>query len=270
MTVVLKGGELEVVGPAGLVVMRRLPLYRVNWVNEGPVTLMGKNGRPRNKVTLPGHGKGIKPPNTGKRYPPEPLTDEEVLRILAVIPTSHAAGAPNRTGIRDKALITLLWRTGLRVSEALDLRPHHVDMGTQRVLVLNGKGGKTRTVGIDMGGLFALQPWLFERAMLGVHAMAPLFCSVQRPGVGNRLYSAYVRHKLHEYGAAAGVPKRVHPHGFRHSIACSLIQEDFGLTDVQAQLGHSSPATTAIYLRGLGADKAFAKVAERAWPGGAR
>jgi integrase/recombinase XerC len=233
------------------------------------VVLMGRNGRPRQLITLPGHGKGIRPASYGLSYPPEPLSNEEALRLFAVIPQQHERGAVDRAGLRDRALLTLLWRTGLRISEALDLRCHHVDAGTRRVTVLHGKGDKRRTVGIDAGGLFALQPWLFERAMLGIDPAAPLFCTIQRPGRGGRIYPAYVRSKLHRYALLARIPKRVHPHLFRHSLACSLIEEGFSLTDVQAQLGHSNPATTAIYLRGLGADKAFARVAEREWPGGA-
>lgn len=265
----LPGGELVFVGPMGLVAVRQLPLVRIeNWLEDTPAApvLMGRNGRPRQACTLPGYRAGLKPGNAGRKWPPEPLTNDEVLRLLRAIPQSTKTGLPDTIGIRNHALLTLLWRTGLRISEALDLKPHHVDFGTRRVTVLHGKGDKRRTVGIDVGGLHALQPWLWERALLKVEPAAPLFCTVQLPGRGNRMNSAYVRHALAKYGRAAGIPKRVHPHGFRHSLACSLIQEDFGLTDVQAQLGHSSPATTAIYLRGLGADRAFAKVAERRWP----
>lgn len=260
----IPGRELEYVGPYGLVSVRKMPVITLgaDWYRD--LAIVAPNGRRRNPITIPGHGKGIKPPNTGLTFPPEPLTNAEALALLAVIPQR------TKTGVRDRSLFGLLWRTGLRVSEALDLRPHHVDYDLKRVTVLHGKGDKRRTVGIDDFGLFALQPWLLERAMLGVPQDRPLFCTTQLPGRGNRMYSAYVRVALHKYGVKAGIPKRVHPHGFRHTLACDLVHEGFSINHVQAQLGHSNVATTATYLRGMGADEAFDKVAARPMPGGAR
>lgn len=270
-------GDVEYVGP-----------YRDIWVNaptlqvikfdawledtyrpDQPVVLMGRNGRPRNKVTLPGHNKGVTPLNKGRKFPPEPLTDEEALRLLNAIRVKFPAGASDPQGVRDRALIALLWRTGLRISEALDLRVHHVDFQARRVKVMNGKGSKTRTVGIDAYGLHELQPWLFERALLGLPAASPLFCTIQRPGRGNRVNDAYIRAKIHRLAVLAGIPKRVHPHVFRHTLAVSMVRERFTIPQVQAQLGHGNVATTATYLRGLGADEAFDLVAQRPMPGGA-
>lgn len=245
----------------GLKVVRFDAWYEDTYRPDAPVILMGKNGRPRGLITLPGHGKGIKPPNTGLTFPPEPLAADEVFRLLT-------GCAVTKAGVRNRALIALLWRTGLRVSEALDLLPHHVDFDAKRVTVLHGKGDKRRTVGIDVGALMAVQSWLLERAMLGVPVGAPLFCTIQRPGVGGHLNDTYIRTFLHGLGARVGIEKRVHPHGFRHTLACDLIREGFSITDVQNQLGHSSPSTTAIYLRGLGADEAFERVAAREWPEG--
>lgn len=261
-------GELTYIGTTDALVVRRLPLITLPWlVDEGPAlpVLMGRNGRPRTSVTLPGHGKGRRPANYGKKFPPEPLTNEEALKLLAVIP-QEKYGRPWPVGIRNHALITLLWRTGLRINEALDLRPHHIDFAGMRVTVLHSKGDKRRTVAIDKGGLLALQPWLLERALMVSEPLAPLFCTVQNPGKGNRLCDAYVRQALHEYGRRAGIPKRVHPHGWRHTLACDLVREGFSIVHVQSQLGHSNVATTAGYLRGLGADEAFDKVALREWP----
>jgi site-specific recombinase XerD len=266
---VLKGGELELVGPMSLVTVTRLPVLTVSWYDEHradtPATdvLIAPNGRPLAPIMRAGHGKGRRPGNHGKSYPAEPLSNGEALELLRVIPQTQ------KTGVRNRALLTLLWRTGLRISEALDLLPHHVDYGTKRVTVLHGKGDKRRTVGIDDGALMALQPWLIERAMLGISPRSPLFCTTQLPGRGRRIHPNYVRAVLHEYGRRAEIPKRVHPHGFRHTLACDLIREGFSIVNVQTQLGHSNVATTAGYLRGLGADETFEKVADRVMPGGA-
>lgn len=80
--------------------------------------------------------------------------------------------------------------------------------------------------------------------------------------------SGHRRKVLHEYGRLADIPKRVHPHGFRHTLAVDLVREGFSINNVQAQLGHSNVATTATYLRGMGADEAFDRVAARPAPGG--
>lgn len=265
-------GDVEFVGLLADQPTTRLRLVKFEtWVPEtyAPVAALMRNGRPRNIATTPGFRAGLPSRNRGKKFPPEPLTPQEALALLAVIDPQTMAG------VRNRALIALLWRTGLRISEALDLRPHHVDFVAHRVTVLHGKGDKRRTIGIDGGGLVAVQPWLLERNILLQavpmrKATAPLFCTIQLPGRGGRMHSAYVRSVIHKYGALAGIQKRVHPHGFRHTLACDLIHEGFGITDAQAQLGHANPATTAVYLRGMGADEAFEKVAERVWPAGVR
>lgn len=264
-------GDVEFIGLLADQPHARLKLVKFEtwlpdiYTPDAPAVGLMRNGRPRNKATTPGFRAGQPSLNRGKRFPPEPLTPAEMLTLLGVIdPTTMA-------GVRNRALISLLWRTGLRIGEALDLRPHHVDFGAHRVTVLHGKGDKRRTIGIDDGGLIAVQPWLLERGIILSRvperaAMAPLFCTIQLPGRGGRMHSAYVRSVLHKYGALAGIPKRVHPHGLRHTLACDLIHESFGVTDVQAQLGHNNVATTATY---LGADEAFEKVSLRQWPGGA-
>jgi integrase len=219
------------------------------------------SGKRRSRITVPGYRKGQKPPNWKKTYPPEPLTAAEVFKLM------DACG-PHKKGLRNRALIVLMWRTGLRVSEALDLRPHHVDFEAKRVKVLRGKGLKSRTVAIDTGALMEIQVWLMERAMLGVSADAPLFCTVNKPTAGNTVHPAYVRTLLRTLRKRAGISKRVHPHGLRHSLACDLMRERVPLSHIQSQLGHGSPATTGLYLRGLGADEAFEVIANREWPGG--
>jgi integrase/recombinase XerD len=233
----------------------RLPVLSVRWLEESC------NGRTRSpRITERGYRRGVKPGNYGKKYPPEPLTPQEVLRLLDAIPNTKA-------GIRNRALIAVLWRTGLRIEcEALRLLPHHLDFDAKRVTVLRGKNGKRRIVALDSFAITHLSPWLWERARLGIPDTAPLFCSVSQPNPGRPMWSAYVREVMHEYGRRAGIPKRIHPHGFRHSMCCDLIREGFPLSHAQAQLGHSSIATTAIYARGLGADEAFNEIAQREVP----
>ena len=109
-----------------------------------------------------------------RRRPPEILTDAEVRALLA----QCSRRAP--TGIRDRALIVLLYRTGLRISEALDLKLTDMDRQRGTVSVLDGKGHKPRTVGIDDEGIAEVQIWIAERARLGLSKRGvPLFCTLK-------------------------------------------------------------------------------------------
>jgi site-specific recombinase XerD len=194
-------------------------------------------------------------------------------RILAAC-TPRVGRCPNRwhhyTATRNRALIVTLWRAGLRIHEGLLLRPHHIDHQAQLVTVLRGKGGKRRVVGIDSGALAYIEEWEALRDGLDLPADAPLFCSVQPPNPGQPLWQAQVRRYLHEAARRAGIPKRVHPHGLRHSMAVDLVREGAPMPYVQRALGHSSLATTSIYLSGLGAGEHCEFMAARSWPGASR
>ena len=106
-----------------------------------------------------------------KTRPVEVLTRAEVARLLRQCSTT----AP--TGIRNRALITVMYAGGLRVEEALDLRPADInpDLGTVRVL--HGKGDRDRTVSVDDGSMALIQRWMDTRARLG-HRHGYLFCTL--------------------------------------------------------------------------------------------
>src|SRR4051812_43333144 len=98
----------------------------------------------------PGHHAGRRPANAGRRFPVEILKPGEISAILeACSPTSS-------TGIRNRALITVLYRTGVRLAEALALFEKDIDLGSGTLAVLQGKGGRRRTVGLDAGAIPAL------------------------------------------------------------------------------------------------------------------
>ena len=88
---------------------------------------------------------------------------------------------PGLGGVAEPALIALLWRTGLRVSEALALYPKDVDLERGTVTVLHGKGDRDRVVGIDAAASAILQPWTDQRRELGLTYRHPLFCVISRP-----------------------------------------------------------------------------------------
>lgn len=173
-----------------------------------------------------------------KRYPAEVLTKSEVLSLL------EACGQEKWTDRRNYALLVLLWRTGLRISEALALRPCDVDLERGAIRVLQGKGGRARTVGIDGVGLKALREWIDEHASMGYSGGGVLF----RTKSGLPLSQGYLRRKLPELARAAGIHKRVHAHGLRHTHASELRAEGVDIAIIKRQLGHRSLLTTIEYL----------------------
>jgi integrase len=98
--------------------------------------LLDAAGHRRSPASMPGHHRGRPPRNKGEQYPADPPTVEEIVAVM-------------RTGERLRALIVLLWRAGLRISEALALQESDLDRSRGAVLVRRGKGGKRREVGMD-------------------------------------------------------------------------------------------------------------------------
>jgi integrase len=104
--------------------------------------LLDATGRHRSPATTPGHHCGRPPRNKGLRYPPDPPSVEEIVAVM------RCAGK-TPYGLRTRALMVVLWRSGLRISEALALAESDLDMSRGAVLVRRGKGGKRREVGMD-------------------------------------------------------------------------------------------------------------------------
>jgi site-specific recombinase XerD len=167
------------------------------------------------------------------------LTPDEVVALAA---------APSRTapsGIRNRSLVLFLASTGLRISEALGLKPKDVDLVAGTVIVQRGKGGKSRVVAITMPeACDALARWMDRRTALGVSGRRRVFCTLD----GGPLLSSYIRAMLPRLARRAKIEKRVHAHGLRHFYACMLARSRTPVASIQATLGHSSLATTAVYL----------------------
>jgi integrase len=176
--------------------------------------------------------------------PPEPLTVGEVKALLAAADDGTAAGRRNR------ALLVLLWRTGLRCSEALSLRPSDVNTAAGTVRVLRGKGRRARTVGIDPTAAAVLEEWMVQREFLGLNG-GPLFPALMGPGKGRPLDPRYIRALMSRLGRKAGVDHRVHAHGLRHTHAVELLREGWSVVHISRQLGHANLATTQTYLDSL-------------------
>ena len=179
----------------------------------------------------------MKRTSKGRRFQPETLTPDEVQRLLA----SFSSGAE---GIRNRALVAVLYRTGLRINEALTLYPKDLDLERGAIRVLNGKGGKSRMVGVDPGATAMLKSWLDARASLGLNGTHSVYCVRH----GQPIRTEYIRVMLPRFARRAGIEKRVHAHGLRHTHAAELRAEGMDIGLISKQLGHSSTATTARYL----------------------
>ena len=188
--------------------------------------------------------------------PPEVYTRDEVQRML-----DGPLGRNEQTRTRNRALLVVMWRAGLRVSEALGLRMDDLRPDEGGVWVRRGKGGKPRLAGMDPESFEALQPWLELRGELGLDPAGPVFCTF----TGNAVESSYVRHMCRRLRTKLGLSKRVHAHALRHTHAHELFREGVAEKLIQVQLGHASLESTDKYLRKIGANEAVAVVRVRGW-----
>ncbi len=133
------------------------------------------------------------------------------------------------------------------------------DHGT--VTVLHGKGNKRRTVGLDPGAFAVLERWMDRRRELGLNGRYAIFCTLQ----GQPLKSAYVRALLPRLAAKAGIEKRVHAHGLRHTHAAELARERTPVNLISKQLGHSGVGVTARYLDHIAPEEVVAAMQRREW-----
>jgi site-specific recombinase XerD len=164
------------------------------------------------------------------------------------------------TGVRNRALIAVLWRCGLRLGEALALAPKDLDPDQGTLVVQRGKGGKRRVVGVDAGTAALVGRWLEVRRRRGINGRT-LFCSLQ----GRPMDQSYVRHLLPRLARKAGVERRVHAHALRHAFALGMVREGAPLYVVRDALGHSSVATTQVYLSRVGGHEAVDAMRGREW-----
>lgn len=179
--------------------------------------------------------------NNGQRKPrpiPEVLTPDEQSRLLAQFDSSPA-------GIRALAIFRLFLDTGLRASELINLKIRDIDWTTGEFMVRQGKGGKDRALALNDADLALLKSYLGPAAILS-SGNGPVFTSLD----GSRpLCGRWLRRFVKRTGEKAGIAKRVHCHGFRHTLACDLLKATNSLKVVQDTLGHENIATTTVYAR---------------------
>ncbi len=170
---------------------------------------------------------------------PEVLGLDEILAMIEAVDVSRSAG------LRDRALIELMYGTGMRVSEVCSLRLE--DIRTEQALVIVfGKGSKERAVPLGDLALAALGEYLGrERPLLDKgYGGASVFLNLRG---GRQLTRMGIWKLLQKYAKLAGVQSKVYPHVLRHSFATHLVENGADLRAVQEMLGHADISTTKIY-----------------------
>lgn len=143
---------------------------------------------------------------------------------------------------RDRAMLELLYSSGLRLSELVGLDCDDIDMSDATVHVI-GKGNKERIVPVGSHARAALSAWHKSRAELAPAAEPALFVSLR----GTRLSPRSVQARVAHWARRQGIDTRVFPHLFRHSFATHLLESSHDLRGVQELLGHANISTTQIY-----------------------
>lgn len=180
----------------------------------------------------------LEAPRPGIRYPEVLETEEIDAMMQAIDPESPF-------GLRNLAILELLYSCGLRVSELCELRFEQLHLDDAYLLVL-GKGSKERLVPMSQDAVRRLKDYLSEIR----YAQTPkaawehhLFISRQRQGITRQM----VFHIVKELARAAGIRKKISPHTFRHSFATHLLEGGARLQAIQLMLGHADISTTEMY-----------------------
>ena len=169
---------------------------------------------------------------------PRYLTAEEVERLLVLPDVSTPLG------LRDKAMLELLYATGMRVSELIHVAAADFDMGLGIIRCL-GKGNKERLIPVGKSALRAVEAYLLTgRAALAGKRQSPWLFLNRRGGALSRVGFWKI---LAAYGRRAGLPSGINPHLVRHSFATHLLERGADLRSIQLMLGHSDISTTQIY-----------------------
>jgi site-specific recombinase XerD len=170
------------------------------------------------------------------------LQYDEVVRLIEQIPID------SEVGLRDRAIVELLFSSGLRVSELVNLNRDHVNT-KRREFMVRGKGQKDRPVFIGKATADHVNDYLAAR----LDNLPPLFLSYSRNNITStggdyrRLTSRSIQRLINTYARLAGITKHVSPHTMRHSFATDLLMNGADIRSVQSMLGHSSISTTQVY-----------------------
>lgn len=177
----------------------------------------------------------IKGPKFAKPLPKN-LDVDQVNQLLAIAPEDSLA-------IRDKAMMELMYSSGLRLAELASLNLDDKHAIFSGLLTVTGKGNKERIIPVGSKAIQAVNEWLKVRYEFATSEEPALFTSKQK----RRLSVRQIRARMKKWGLEQGLSANVHPHKLRHSFASHILESSGDLRAVQELLGHSNLATTQIY-----------------------
>jgi len=193
-----------------------------------------------------------------RRRPPEVLTESEAIALI------RACSARAPTGVRNRALIAVLWRSGLRISEALALELRDVASPPAACGCVTARAtSPVRSASTSRPRRCCPAGWI-AGASWDLPPRAPVFCTL----AGSRVDTSYVRHLLPRLAAKAGLDRRVHAHGLRHTYASELARERTPINVIRDALGHTSLAVTDRYLRDVAPMHVIDTIRARRWDAG--
>jgi integrase/recombinase XerD len=171
---------------------------------------------------------------------PHALTEEEMMKIIqSCIPTTAL-------GLRDRAILELLYSTGIRRRELVNLTVSDFHLESRELLIANGKGGKDRVVPLGEWACYFTEAYVKNVRPWQVYSPTEKALFVQYRN-GRRLSPRSVKDIVERATAKSGVGRRVSPHTFRHTMATHMLRNHADLRHIQAILGHTNLRTTQVY-----------------------
>lgn len=177
---------------------------------------------------------GVTTPKTPRKLP-RTLDTEQAARLVEI-------KSNDPISVRDRAMLELLYSSGLRLAELVGLDIDSIDYA-DAIVTVTGKGRKTRKVPVGRFALQAVKEWLKERAVMANQGEKALFVSRR----GRRISTRSVQQRLNDWSVKQGLAQHVHPHMLRHSFATHILESSSDLRAVQELLGHADISTTQVY-----------------------
>ena len=170
------------------------------------------------------------------------MTRKKLPVILEPEEAQNLLRQPNKrypTGLRNKAMMSLMLHCGLRISEVVNLRPSNINLTKGKLRVENGKGNKDRDLAIPDYLIDLLDSWRKKRPQ------GDYFFSTLK---GEKLSARYVQNMVKRYAQKAGITKNISPHNLRHTYATQYYKQTKDIETLRRILGHSDISTTTIYI----------------------
>ncbi|WP_295544040.1 tyrosine recombinase XerC [uncultured Thiohalocapsa sp.] len=181
----------------------------------------------------------VRPPKARRRLP-NTFDPDQLGALIDAGPDQGGDTEP--LGLRDTAMVELLYSSGLRLAELIGVDTRDIDPADATLTVL-GKGARTRRVPVGRAALAAIERWLAVRGLLAAQDEPALFVSAR----GRRIHPRTVQQRLRLWAERRAATHNLHPHLLRHSCASHLLESSGDLRAVQEMLGHADISTTQIY-----------------------